>query len=133
MDHINQIVAGAVIGLMCAVALGNEDPKDQYTLFNPTPPDRMRELSTDRPDKTESPYTVDAGHVQIEMDVVSYVYDHSGGPNVEGWSFLISNFKLGLLNNLDFQVIAETYNLERVDDDDNGGSEEHSGYGNTTL
>ncbi|WP_375396658.1 hypothetical protein [uncultured Sphingomonas sp.] len=35
--------------------------KSQYTLFDPTPRAAMRPFSTDRPDTTESPYTVDAG------------------------------------------------------------------------
>lgn len=46
--------------------------KNQYHLFNPTPQELMREMSTDRPDKTESAYTVDAGHYQIEMSVLGY-------------------------------------------------------------
>lgn len=29
-------------------------------------------MSTDRPDKTESLYTVDAGHFQFEADLVSF-------------------------------------------------------------
>src|SRR5215208_5769920 len=58
-----------------APAAGETKDKNVYNLFHPTPPDLMRELSTDRPDKTESPYTVDAGHVQIEMDLASYSYD----------------------------------------------------------
>ena len=49
--------------------------KSHYHLFNPTPRGQMRELSADRPDVTESPYTVDAGHVQLEMSFVDYVYD----------------------------------------------------------
>ena len=45
--------------------------KSHYHLFNPTPRELMREFNTDRPDKTESPYTVDAGHFQFEMDVLN--------------------------------------------------------------
>src|SRR5262245_33167133 len=30
--------------------------KEEYTLFRPTPVELLRELSTDRPDRTESPY-----------------------------------------------------------------------------
>ncbi|MDX2057383.1 MAG: hypothetical protein SFV24_06245, partial [Gemmatimonadales bacterium] len=37
--------------------------KPRFTLFNPTPWAQARELSTDRPDMTESPYTVPAGRV----------------------------------------------------------------------
>src|SRR2546423_6881645 len=49
--------------------------KSRYTLFNPTPRSLMRELSADRPDITETPYTVDAGHFQLEMDILRYSYD----------------------------------------------------------
>jgi hypothetical protein len=33
-------------------------------------------MSTDRPDKTESAYTVDAGHFQFEADLVSFGIDN---------------------------------------------------------
>jgi hypothetical protein len=42
--------------------------KNCYTPFNPTPESLLRELATDRSDKTERPITVDAGHFQFEMD-----------------------------------------------------------------
>src|SRR5438093_6841318 len=67
-----------------------QSDKRQYHLFNPTPRAFLRELSTDRPDKTESPYTVDAGHFQIEMDLVSYSRDrdtHAGADTrVDSWA-----------------------------------------------
>ena len=43
--------------------------KSQYTLFNPTPIDLRRPYNTDRPSKTDSPFTIDAGVFQIESDV----------------------------------------------------------------
>ena len=45
-----------VIAMADAVAAD----KDQYTLFNPTPKDQMRDFNTDRPTKSNVPYTVDA-------------------------------------------------------------------------
>ena len=42
--------------------------KNQYWLLNPVPPDQMRSFSTDRPTKSNVPYTVDAGHFQYETD-----------------------------------------------------------------
>src|SRR5881396_2721309 len=72
------LAAGA---LAMAVALspgadGSTGPdKSQYTLLNPPPREWMREMSTDRPDKTESAFTVDAGHFQVEADILSYTYD----------------------------------------------------------
>src|SRR4051794_30904511 len=49
--------------------------KSQFSIFNPTPRKFMRELSADRPDRTESPFTVDAGHFQVEMDFINFTYD----------------------------------------------------------
>src|SRR5687768_7839887 len=78
--------------------------KSGYHLFNSTPREQMREMSTDRPDKTESPYTVDAGHFQIEMDLFSYSYDryNSARRDVRAESLSIApmNLKAGLCNNV---------------------------------
>src|SRR6266581_8182675 len=48
--------------------------KSGYNLFNPTPRGFMRELGADRPDKTDCPFTVDAGHFQVEMDFANLTY-----------------------------------------------------------
>ena len=42
---------------------GEPAPREKggYSLFKTTPRDALREFSTDRPDQTESPFTVDAG------------------------------------------------------------------------
>ena len=69
----------------------------------------MRELSTDRPDQTESPYTVDAGHFQIEMDVANGTIDrdqsNSGDVRSQVWNFGGLNLKAGLFNNVDLQFV----------------------------
>ena len=44
--------------------------KSQYTLFNPAPANCLREFDPDRPDVTDSPFTVDAGHIQFEIRLV---------------------------------------------------------------
>src|SRR5512140_1526866 len=63
----------AAAGPAAAVDADKPPPdKSGYNLFHPTPHDLMRELTPDRPDKTESPYTVDAGHLQLEMDAATF-------------------------------------------------------------
>src|SRR5215218_10376638 len=101
------LVASAVtLGLAIASpgALAQAD-KSQYTLFNPTPRASMRELSTDRPDTTESPYTVDAGHFQFELSLVDFTRDDDGGVKSETLTALPANLKVGLLNNVDLQFV----------------------------
>lgn len=41
----------------------------------PTRTPALRELSTDQPDKTEAPQTVEVSHVRIELDVATYLHD----------------------------------------------------------
>ncbi len=103
-----------------AAAAGEDDranAKSGYTIFRPTPRDLMRPLSTDRPDATESPYTVDAGHLQLEADVIAYLRHvaRDDGEEVEGWAFAVTNFKVGLTNSIDVQLVVETYRSEETE------------------
>lgn len=111
--------------------------KSGYTLFNPTPADQMRALSTDRPDQTESPNTVDAGHFQIEMDFFNYTYnrDKSGGGNVRTRDLAVApvNLKVGLLNNADLQLVVDPYVQSKTEDRVAGTSDKVSGFGDITT
>ena len=79
--------------------------KSGYTLFNPTPRELWRPMSADRPDFTESPITVDAGAVQVELSVIDYA--RNGDQNA--MSVAPFNIKLGLLNNVDLQFVMDPY------------------------
>jgi hypothetical protein len=78
--------------------------KNQYWLLNPVPPDQMRSFSTDRPTKSNVPYTVDAGHFQYETDLVNFAHQVSGTTRTD--TLLVPNptFKVGVTNNADFEV-----------------------------
>jgi hypothetical protein len=103
--------------------------KWQYQLFNPTPRSLMRPMSTDRPDKTESAYTVDAGHFQIEATLVQFGMDtwNADGESVFGINAGNVNIKVGLTNNADFQAVVENVLHERVRTD--GSTTRKSGFG----
>jgi len=88
----------------------------------------LRELSTDRPDRTESAYSVDAGHLQLEMDGVAFGHDEEGGQRARATALAVINGKLGLTPNLDLQFIALSYVRERLDGGDVGASQ-ISGFG----
>ncbi len=127
-----------------ALAASNSPPsnpeerpdKSGYTLFNPTPRALMREMSADRPDKTDSPFTVDAGHFQVEMDLANLTYDgrDSSGTNGPLTSVEVApmNLKVGLLNNLDFQLLYTSYRWERTEDPQTGTTQRASGFDGIT-
>ena len=78
--------------------------KNQYWLLNPVPTDQMRSFSTDRPTKSNVPYTVDAGHFQYETDLVNFTHQVTGA--VQANLILVPNptFKVGVTNNADLEV-----------------------------
>jgi Putative MetA-pathway of phenol degradation len=112
----------------------NEDLREKtgYNLFHPTPDSLLRELTTDRPDKTESPYTVDAGHYQIELDLLNYTQDCTDQA-VQTLAIAPSNLKVGLFNNVDLQFIVETYTILRTSGHDPQAHETISGFGDVLI
>ena len=92
----------------------------------------MREMNTDRPDKTESPFTVDAGHLQIEADILNYTYDRYNPAHtdtrIETVSIAPMNLKVGLRNDVDLQLVLETYASVRAHDIPTGGVQKNRGF-----
>jgi hypothetical protein len=106
--------------------------KSGHTFFNPTPKEQMRELSTDRPDTTESPYSVDAGHIQVEIEAVSWTRDTIGDETTTTLNGSI-NAKLGLTNAIDLQAVLDPYVNVKTKDKVAGTATSNSGVGDFTA
>ncbi len=78
-----------------------------------SPAAELRPLSTDRPDTTESPRTVDAGHFQFEMEIANFTRD--GG--AREFSLGELNAKIGLDPSTDLQVVMPFYTHVRDGDE----------------
>lgn len=91
----------------------------------------MRSFETDRPDLTESPFTVDAGHFQYETDL--FKTDRSTLQGVKTIQNVYNgfNFKAGITNTLDIQFILESFTTRKIIEGNSSASE--SGIGNITL
>ena len=110
-------------GQRTQAAQSQNGDKSGYHLFNPTPRQQWRPMSSDRPDVTESPITVDAGAMQAELSFVDYA--KAGGDRTV--SAMPTNYKIGLTNNMDLQLVLEPY----VDAQD--GPVNSDGFGLTQL
>ncbi len=109
--------------------------KSAFDLFNPTPTQYLRDLATDDRGAPETPYTVDAGHFQFEMTLVSYTADRdsSSGATLrrDAWAFAPITLKVGLLNQLDAQLGLEPYQL--VYEREGTNRLTRRGFGDTTV
>ncbi|HEX8679550.1 MAG TPA: transporter [Chthoniobacterales bacterium] len=111
--------------------------KSRYSIFNPTPVALRRAYNTDRPSKTDSPFTIDAGVFQIETDAASWTLDENNVDHddirVRTLLFGQTNFKVGLTNWMDLQVLPQGYINRRTSGNDFGPARTQSGFGDTTV
>jgi len=103
------LLAGAAGG-----AIGQD--RGPYTLLHPVPDSQLREMTTDRPDITESAFTVDAGHVQFETTLFGYARsarDASGAAS-DSYELGTTNIRIGLTSNVEAGLVWQPYGVVRT-------------------
>lgn len=123
-----------VLGLLAtgSLVVGSAQDKSRYNILRPAPRELRRGMNPDRPGRVEAPYTVDAGHVQVELGFVEAVFDGGrtkGEPRTTDWVVAPANIKIGLLNNLDVQMAVNPYGGHRLKDRATGSVSKGSGVG----
>ncbi len=98
-----------LLNIFSISAQTKDSTKKVYNLLNPTPNDLLRDMQTDRPDITESPYTVDAGHFQVETDLIKRVGNKPSEQNIVQNYYNLMNLKLGLSNSTDIQLVVQSF------------------------
>ncbi len=96
------------------------------------PAPALRELTTDRPDATESPFTVDAGHVQLEMDATSYTRNRLDGVRTTEWVVAPFNLRYGLTQNTEVGIFV-TPHVHVTEQPRGGAKTTVRGLGDTVL
>ncbi|AYA38365.1 transporter [Hymenobacter oligotrophus] len=91
----------------------------RFHLFKPVPRNQLRELRPDRPGVTESPFTVDAGHLQVETDILRLINRRDDDKRERQWKAAYVTAKLGLWRRTDVQLEAPLYTVlkERMADE----------------
>lgn len=98
-QHLTTALAACVCSLGLAV-----DPIEYKTKS-----DKVRDMSTDRPDQTESAFTVPKGWFQIESSLLSYSNRLDTDERSETFTWGEMNVKYGLSDNTDIQFIWQPY------------------------
>jgi hypothetical protein len=119
--------------LVPVIANAECSPAGGYDLFNPVPKECMREMSTDRPDFTESAYSVPAGHIQVEANFVNWTHDSEAGTEQEETILGGVNFKLGLTDNSDIQFVFDITTIQYLRATEDSPRERQSGFSDLTI
>jgi hypothetical protein len=119
----------AIIAAVLAVPLSGSTTSAEAVVTADKP---LREMRTDRPDATESPYTVDAGHVQVEADFVSHSRSDEAGEQVRETSVGSFNLRFGVSDRMELGLFVTpwTRQVVRVD---SGSSHIEKGFGDVVI
>ena len=102
------MLIGAMTAGTCQVRAddngANTSAPNGYTVLNPTPDAALRPLSTDRPPRSNSPNTVDAGHFQVESDLANFTYNDTAGTKTRTFEAVDPAYKLGVTNWADLEI-----------------------------
>lgn len=98
-----------------AAASAAAKDKSGFTFLDPTPADQLRSMDTDRPNKTNTPHTIDAGHVQVESGFFDYIHygNHYQGADASIDALALGHFnvRLGVLNNVEVNVAFDSTDM----------------------
>ena len=88
-----------------------------FTRVDRVPDDRQRAFNSDRPSVTTSPFTVDAGHAQLEASFGQYTRDRSettGGDGGEHVAVLPAEVRVGVTDRVEVDVMATPFLLQHT-------------------
>jgi len=126
MKHLATLLFG-LVALAPIAARAQSDTDDNHPKFpspydsahfswrKPVPHNRLRPLRPDRPGTTESPFTVDAGHFQLETDLTRLINEPGSeeDPQQRTWHVAYALVKLGLSRKTDLQVELPLYAAQK--------------------
>ena len=132
--HLMRILASMAIGSMAsalsAMSARADDPKPDksgYTLFNPTPESALRDFAADRPAKSYGATTIDAGHVQLEVELFNYTTQKIDGIHTQTYVGPNPTARIGLTNSIELQLNIAPFVRQTVHDSFAGTSTSASG------
>lgn len=104
-----------------------------FDLFHPVPRHQLRELRPDRPGATESPFTVDAGHFQVEVDGFRLINSRAQDRREREWHAAYLMPKLGLSRRTDVQLELPLYATQKQRPATDPSWERHRGFGDVAV
>ncbi|WP_400192338.1 transporter [Hymenobacter sp. B81] len=127
-------VAGLLLGLGATAASAQQQPAPlRYSLRNPTPRAQLRKLHPDRPGITQSAFTLDPGHFQIETNLLRLRNGREDGLRHRELLLNHAVLKLGLSERTDVQVKLESYSIEKEWPTGQAEPERHRGFGDVSV
>lgn len=83
---------------------------EEYSLLNPVPEAKLRPMTTERPSKGISSYTIDSGHLQIETSLYSFTKNKDKGlKTTQKSAFNSTTFRLGTTQDSEISLVVTPF------------------------
>ena len=96
-----------ILAIAAAILAGGVAP----ALADDAPAGGLQPICADRPTKSNGPCTVDAGHIQIEADIVNASFMRVDGVSTDSWLMFNPTLKYGLTGDLDLEASIAPVNI----------------------
>lgn len=128
----------SIISYLLVVNAINIYSQERYTILTPTPDNKLRPMTTERPSKMDSPYSLDAGRIQIETNLYGYIQndDCISGVCTDTRQHDLggsTNLRIGVTDNIDIQFIGNLYQHLTIKNTTIGTKNIHQGFGDSTV
>ncbi|SNC75801.1 Putative MetA-pathway of phenol degradation [Hymenobacter gelipurpurascens] len=130
------LLLGALLPLQLAAQdLKKSCPYDSahFDLFHPVPRKQLREMRPDRPGVTESPFTVDAGHFQLETDALRLINSREDTMRNRDFHVAYAVAKMGLSRRTDLQVEVPLYSISKQRGERQTDWDHNRGFGDLAI
>ncbi len=122
------LVAGLTGAGVAARAQRLETPRGRLS-----PPFAPARHHHDRPAKTDSPFTLNSGHLQLEFDVGNLTVDRADGwGRTTTYEVAPATLRIGLSPSVELQLVFAPYESMRIEDGSGAGATRRSGIGDVT-
>jgi hypothetical protein len=119
---------------ICVLLTFTNANAEKYSLLNPVPKNKAREMTTERPTKSDSSHTIDSGHLQIETSLYAYDKTKNADSRTTHSSILNSTtFRLGITQNTELQIMTSPIIWQKKINYQNSSIQNKNGFGDTTL
>jgi hypothetical protein len=107
------VVIAGLVAPLAPSSVAAQQAARSHTLFHPVPANELRALSADRPGNGENPFTLDPGHVQVEIGAVGFTHIGARERNAFGFGAAATKLRVGVRRGTEVQFQFDGFSFSK--------------------
>jgi hypothetical protein len=107
---------------------------EEYSLLNPVPESKLRPMITERPSNSNSAFTIDSGHLQIESSLFGFKKNNDNGVKTfRKTAFESTTLRLGITQSTELSIVSSPFIWKRTKDSQDNSKQSINAFGDVLL